>query len=157
MMEPTKRNASGSTSTAKPEALELEHVNLRRHDTAATGPTINTVDFIEYKSHDKFIWFVVFSVSIGGFLFGYDTGTSSLSSILFFERKNDNSFTEPSLLISIGIISGALVLLGSDLGHELTNSEKQLVTSLTSGGAFVGALVAACVADIVGNPTPYLP
>jgi hypothetical protein len=52
-------------------------------------------------------------------------------------------------LISTGIISGALVLLGSDLGHELTNSEKQLVTSLTSGGAFVGALVAACVADIV--------
>jgi hypothetical protein len=94
MMEPTKskRNASGSTSSAKPEVLELEHVNLRRHDTAATGPTINTVDFIEYKSHDKFIWFVVFSVSIGGFLFGYDTGTSSISSMIYFEKRKNSCF-----------------------------------------------------------------
>jgi hypothetical protein len=89
MMEPTKskRNASGSTSSAKPEILELERVNLRRNDTTATGPTINTVDFIEYKSHDKFIWFVVFSVSIGGFLFGYDTGNSSLASTIYILRR----------------------------------------------------------------------
>lgn len=92
MMEPTKRNASGSTSSAKPEALELEHVNLRRHDTAATEPTINTVDFIEYKSHDKFIWFVVFSVSIGGFLFGYDTGNSTLSPTIYFEKRESSCF-----------------------------------------------------------------
>ncbi len=126
-MEPVKRNTSApNTSSSKPEVLELEHVKLHRLDTATTGPTINTLDFIELKTHDKFIWFVVFSVSIGGFLFGYDTG----------------------------IISGALVLLGEDLGHELSNSEKQLVTSLTSGGAFVGALLAACVADMVRRIPP---
>jgi hypothetical protein len=43
----------------------------------------------------------------------------------------------------------------ADLGHYLSNSEKQLVTSLTSGGAFVGALVAALAADAV-TLTPSL-
>jgi hypothetical protein len=81
-MEAIKRNTSvagtNSTSITKPEILEHEDVNLpvQRYDTTTTGGTFNTVDFIEIKTNHKFIWFVVFSVSIGGFLFGYDTGIS---------------------------------------------------------------------------------
>jgi hypothetical protein len=42
-----------------------------------------------------------------------------------------------------------VVLFHSDLGHPLDNAEKQLLTSLTGGGAFVGALLAAFVTDAV--------
>lgn len=70
------------------------------------------------------LWTCVLSASIGGILFGYDTG----------------------------VISSALVLFQADLGHALDNSEKQLLTSLTGGGAFVGALLAALVTDAVCWP-----
>lgn len=63
----------------------------------------------------------VLSASIGGILFGYDTG----------------------------VISSALVLFQYDPGHTLDNAERQLLTSLTGGGAFVGALIAALVTDAV--------
>ncbi|KAE8393351.1 hypothetical protein BDV23DRAFT_149524 [Aspergillus alliaceus] len=60
-----------------------------------------------------FVWGGVLSASIGGILFGYDTG----------------------------IISSALVVFQDDLGHDLSNAEKQLLTSLTSGGCFCWSLV----------------
>ncbi|KAF5856819.1 hypothetical protein ETB97_006677, partial [Aspergillus alliaceus] len=70
-----------------------------------------------------FVWGCVLSASIGGILFGYDSG----------------------------IISSALVVFQDDLGHDLSNAEKQLLTSLTSGGAFVGALFAAITTDAIGR------
>ncbi|KAJ5370273.1 general substrate transporter [Penicillium cataractarum] len=92
-----------------PQALELEHVE----QTPFYTPLYSR----------KYVWTCVLSASIGGILFGYDTG----------------------------VISSALVLFHSDLGHPLDNSEKQLLTSLTGGGAFVGALLAALVTDAVGR------
>ncbi|KAJ5979077.1 general substrate transporter [Penicillium viridicatum] len=50
-----------------------------------------------------------------------------------------------------GIISAVLVVLNEDLGHALNSSEKELITSLTSGGAFLGALAAGCSADKYGR------
>lgn len=50
-----------------------------------------------------------------------------------------------------GVISAVLVTLGNDLGHPLTSSESELITSLTSGGAFVGAVVAGLTADKYGR------
>lgn len=44
-----------------------------------------------------------------------------------------------------------LVTLKSDLGHELSSSEQEMVTSLTSGGALVGALIAGLPADKYGR------
>ncbi|KAI5805981.1 general substrate transporter [Geopyxis carbonaria] len=71
----------------------------------------------------RFTWLVTCAAAIGGLLFGYDTG----------------------------IMSGALVVIGSDLGHPLSDKERELITSITSGGAFIGALLAALLADKIGR------
>ncbi|KAI0973724.1 general substrate transporter [Xylaria arbuscula] len=69
------------------------------------------------------VWTIIFTVAMGGFLFGYDTG----------------------------YISAVLVSVGNDLGHTLSSSEKELVTSITSGGALIGALIAGLPADKYGR------
>jgi MFS family permease len=53
-----------------------------------------------------------------------------------------------------GYISSVLVTIGTSLGHELTSSEQELVTSLTSGGALVGAVIAGTIADRFGRKMP---
>lgn len=69
-----------------------------------------------------FVWLVAATASIAGALFGYDTG----------------------------IISAVLVYLGNDLdGRPASSGEKELITSLCSGGAFIGAIIAGLTADKV--------
>ncbi|KAG9079576.1 myo-inositol transporter [Ceratobasidium sp. UAMH 11750] len=71
-----------------------------------------------------FVWILVFASSISGLLFGYDTG----------------------------VISGALVTIGSDLGPaELSNTQKELITSSTTLGALLGGLAAGIVSDFIGR------
>lgn len=41
--------------------------------------------------------------------------------------------------------------IGDDLGHNLSSSEQELITSITSGGAFVGAIFAGLTADRFGR------
>ncbi|KAL4895164.1 general substrate transporter [Aspergillus ambiguus] len=73
-----------------------------------------------------FVWLVALTASIAGLLFGYDTG----------------------------IISAALVYLHDDLdGRPVTSSEKELITSLCSGGAFFGAIAAGNTVDRFGRKT----
>ncbi|CAG8134946.1 unnamed protein product [Penicillium salamii] len=84
---------------------------------------VSTLDSIESTKTDYYIWLVAITVGVGGFLFGYDTG----------------------------IISAVLVVLDDDLGHVLISSEKELITSITSGGAFLGALAAGFSADRFGR------
>jgi SP family myo-inositol transporter-like MFS transporter 13 len=43
------------------------------------------------------------------------------------------------------------VYLNDDLGKILTSGEKELITSITSGGAFVGAIAAGLTADRFGR------
>lgn len=50
-----------------------------------------------------------------------------------------------------GIISAVLVYLHADLGKVLNASEKELITSITSGGAFIGAIAAGLTADRFGR------
>ena len=50
-----------------------------------------------------------------------------------------------------GIISAVLVYLDDDLGRVLSSGEKELITSITSGGAFVGAVAAGLTADRFGR------
>ncbi|KAH9176895.1 general substrate transporter [Lactarius sanguifluus] len=71
-----------------------------------------------------FVWSLVFCSSISGLLFGYDTG----------------------------VVSGALVSIGSDLGPEsLSNLQKELITSATTLGALLGGLAAGILSDAVGR------
>ncbi len=70
------------------------------------------------------VWLVALTAAIGGLLFGYDTG----------------------------VISGVLVVLGTDLyGKLLTDSNKELITAITSAGAFVGAFITGFTADKFGR------
>ncbi|KAK9897855.1 general substrate transporter [Cystobasidium minutum MCA 4210] len=70
-----------------------------------------------------YIWFLTGMISISGLLFGLDTG----------------------------IISGILVSLGDDLGHELSNGDKELITSITTALAFVGGIAAGITSDRFGR------
>mgnify|MGYP005988799681 CR=1 FL=1 len=99
--------------------LDLNHVEHVDQD----GTVDVIIDEIETVDAGNFIWLVSITASIGGLLFGYDTG----------------------------IISGVLVYLHDDLGHFLSASEKELVTSLCSAGAFVGAIAAGLTADKFGR------
>jgi SP family myo-inositol transporter-like MFS transporter 13 len=81
-------------------------------------------DSIENANTGPFVWLVALAASIAGSLFGYDTG----------------------------IISAVLVYLGTDLNNRPTSSnEKELITSLCSGGAFIGAIIAGLTADKYGR------
>ncbi|KAF7798166.1 hypothetical protein EIP86_009383 [Pleurotus ostreatoroseus] len=71
-----------------------------------------------------FVWLLVACTSISGLLFGYDTG----------------------------VISGALVTIGSDLGpSSLSAGQSELITSATTLGALIGGLVAGAMSDYVGR------
>lgn len=51
-----------------------------------------------------------------------------------------------------GVISGVLVVLGSDLdGRPVSDHEKELITSLCSAGALVGAVIAGLTSDKYGR------
>ncbi|KAI5822485.1 hypothetical protein K523DRAFT_256877, partial [Schizophyllum commune Tattone D] len=71
-----------------------------------------------------FIWMLVCSSAISGLLFGYDTG----------------------------VISGALVTIGSDLGPErLNDTQKTFISSATTLGALLGGLCAGILSDWIGR------
>lgn len=81
-------------------------------------------DFIEDSAPGLFLNLCVVATAIGGMLFGYDTG----------------------------VISGVLVVLGTDLdGRLLSHGEKELITSLCAAGALIGAIIAGVTADKYGR------
>ena len=66
---------------------------------------------------------------------------------LYYER-----ITESQQGYDTGIISAVLVYIGTSLNHkELTSGEKELITSITSGAAFFGAIFAGLTADKYGR------
>ncbi|KAL5343541.1 general substrate transporter [Aspergillus crustosus] len=100
-----------------------DHIESIDKDAAVEATVAANVDEIPIS---MFVWLVALSASIAGMLFGYDTG----------------------------IISAVLVSIKDALGgRTLTNSEKELITSLCSGGAFFGAIFAGNTADRFGRKT----
>ncbi|CAG8908851.1 unnamed protein product [Penicillium egyptiacum] len=83
-------------------------------------------DSIENTDTGWYIWLIVLTASIGGMLFGYDTG----------------------------IISAVLVYLEDILGHLLSASEKEMITAPCSAGAFVESIIAGLTADRYGRKGP---
>ncbi|KIJ64915.1 hypothetical protein HYDPIDRAFT_181661 [Hydnomerulius pinastri MD-312] len=71
-----------------------------------------------------FIWLLVCCCTISGLLFGYDTG----------------------------VISGALVTINGDLGpSQLSDGQKEFITSATTLGALLGGLAAGAMSDWTGR------
>lgn len=127
VLEHTVTNEKGAFEHA--EALgSSSGSNSPRRQSVSNGQAVvpaNTNDnSIEDGSASWFVWLVAATASIAGLLFGYDTG----------------------------IISAVLVYLGTSLdGRETSADEKQLITSLCSGGAFVGSIIAGLTADKFGR------
>lgn len=84
---------------------------------------LENLDTIEQTDTGKYAWLVCVTAALSGLLFGYDTG----------------------------IISAVLLYIHDDLGVMLDASQKELVTSITSGGAFIGAILAGTTADRFGR------
>ena len=103
-----------------------EQVEIVVERRHSTADQVTELSAIEATATSKAAWFISATVSTGGFLFGYDTG----------------------------YISSVLVTIGTALGHTLSSSEQELVTSLTSGGALVGAVFAGLTADRFGRKMP---
>lgn len=78
---------------------------------------------IEYRGMNPMVFALTILTSVCGFLFGYDTG----------------------------YISGALVVIKTDLGRELTSGNKELITSATSLGALIFACIGGFLADWAGR------
>lgn len=76
------------------------------------------------ESNSAYLWCLTFFATIGGLLFGYDTGA----------------------------ISTVLVQVGTDLDNRaLTDGDKELITSALTLGAILSALGAGIVADKIGR------
>ena len=97
--------------------------HVEQPDNVIGNDETSLLDGIEETKPGAWVWLITLCAAVGALLFGYDTG----------------------------VISGVLVTISDGLGHELSDSEKELITSLTSGGAFVGAIIAGCIADRFGR------
>jgi len=85
---------------------------------------LEALDGAEDTKTGIYAWLVSITAALGGFLFGYDTG----------------------------IISAVLVYIGASLDHhDLSVGEKSLITSITSGAAFFGAIFAGLTSDKYGR------
>lgn len=92
-------------------------------DVAATKAALEH-DSIEDTTPGPYVWMCAAATAVGGMLFGYDTG----------------------------VISGVLVVIGSDLNKRpLSDTDKELITTLCAAGAFVGAIVTGISADKLGR------
>ncbi|PSN65455.1 putative transporter [Corynespora cassiicola Philippines] len=115
--------------SASEKNIKFEEVpdKIEKIDTAPDNAgQITDLSGIEATAASKAAWLISITVSLGGLLFGYDTG----------------------------YISSVLVTINDSLGHHLTSSEQELVTSITSGGALVGAVIAGLTADRFGRRMP---
>ena len=102
----------------------MEHVESMVMNDVVDSKETQILDLIEETKPGAFVWLCAAATAIGGMLFGYDTG----------------------------VISGVLVVLGTDLNNRpLSSSDKELITALCAAGAFCGAIIAGITADRYGR------
>ena len=122
--------SSGSATELTPALASVSPTHSRsnhilRHNDSSNDPNNPSDDgaAIERRSMNPMVFALTILTSVCGFLFGYDTG----------------------------YISGALVVIGTDLGHPLSSGNKELITSATSLGALIFALIGGPLADWAGR------
>lgn len=115
----------GGNGAQDPATKFNSDINVVSKDSQDTGSQLSkNHDHILEAEPSKLVILVTLASSISGFMFGYDTG----------------------------YISSALVQVGTDLSNKiLTNGEKELITSATSLGALLGAILSGMAANIVGR------
>lgn len=113
-----------SSSTRQVDSIQDVYSDLYSNFSQGTSTTANDIENRPYKMTLKSI--IMFLAStVGGMLFGYDTG----------------------------IISGALVAMNPEdlrLSH-LENWHKEVITSITCAGSFVGSIMASRISDKYGR------
>ncbi|CAH6719397.1 myo-inositol transporter 1 [[Candida] jaroonii] len=93
-------------------------------ETSTQSLIKNDVETLTDDAPTRLVLLLTLASSLSGFSFGYDTG----------------------------YISSALVQVGTDLSNKvLTNGEKEFITSSTSLGALLGAVVGGILANLLGR------
>ena len=137
-------NLSTSSVSSSSSANALLNTNkVRQYESYSNGsPAINKtntsdldLDLQSYGGSEsesrpsRLVIILTLASSISGFMFGYDTG----------------------------YISSALVQIGTDLSDKiLTNGEKEFITSATSLGALIGAVISGILVNLIGRKTVLL-
>ncbi|KAJ5295235.1 Myo-inositol transporter [Penicillium antarcticum] len=111
-------------------------------------------DSIEETDPGWAVWLIACTVSMGGFLFGIYT--SIYSSIpppqnTPYNTQSHQKANTTEKGYDTDVISAILVNLNEDLGHTLSSKETELITSITSGGALIGAILAGLTSDRYGR------
>ncbi|ODV62525.1 Cin10p ASCRUDRAFT_80018 [Ascoidea rubescens DSM 1968] len=115
-------NANHSIYAHTGPSIDPNAHDPRRQSTASLFSLSSSYNYdtIEDTPIGIFGILVIVCSTVGGLLFGYDTG----------------------------VISGCLVLIDNDLGRELSSWDKELITSITSVGALLGSIAAGLTSDI---------
>jgi hypothetical protein len=114
--------------------IETEHTESIEPELGAVNKIDDDVLSIEEVAASKAAWLISITVSLGGYTCIKDDDSGTVTDDFRFLFGYDT-----------GYISSVLVTIGTSLGHVLSTSEQELVTSLTSGGALVGAV---CLSSI---------
>ncbi|KAH8667104.1 general substrate transporter [Xylariales sp. PMI_506] len=101
----------------------VQHLESVNQASGSVPFYIEDLDSIELTKTGYYPWLVSITAAVGGMLFGYDTG----------------------------IIAAVLQYIDQDLVIVLSSSDKELITSITSGGAFYGAVFAGLTTDRYGR------
>lgn len=135
-MPPVNKTETNSTNNSLDKLLRSSldkkpELNFQ-DETASTsvGSTaLHTPTVEEHTAPTKMVMILTIASSISGFMFGYDTG----------------------------YISAALVQVKTDLSNKILSSgEKELITSATSLGALIGALIGGVLANLIGRKSVLL-
>ncbi|WVR05560.1 hypothetical protein IAU60_002579 [Kwoniella sp. DSM 27419] len=123
----TRPQASRTASQLEKATIShIEHTGPSTRSYANANEALHDQTLMTGERSEKMTFFVLYLclvACVSGFCFGYDTG----------------------------VISASLVSIKDDLGHILTNTEKEWISSGTSCGALVGALGSGMLADRIGR------
>ncbi|EEB08440.1 MFS myo-inositol transporter [Schizosaccharomyces japonicus yFS275] len=132
----TKKSATNEFNGTSTEEMQPEFDDVLKNSSqqfiiqspppdrpGSTATWAPSVSQLESTRIGAWIWLLSIVAGIAGLLFGYDTG----------------------------VISGALVLFGTDLGHTLSDLEKELITAATALAALLAGIFSSWLADVIGR------